>query len=79
MIRASLIGNEFVEVGVGEHAPRPFATMADHDVANLAGGDVRAERLGRAAELACCFGGCAQAILLICRDDGTGAAPIMLQ
>jgi hypothetical protein len=48
-----LIGDELIEIGVGEHAARTLATMADTDVAQLTGRYVALERFGRAVELRC--------------------------
>jgi hypothetical protein len=45
-----LIGDEIVEVGVGEHAARAFCPMTDDDVTERAGGDVAIEGFHRAAE-----------------------------
>jgi len=45
-----LIGDEFVEVGVGEPAPHALRAFADDDVAEIARGDVGVERLDRATE-----------------------------
>jgi len=55
-----LAGNEFVEVGVGKHAPRSLAALTDNDVAQLASGDVRAERLDRCTKSLRRLGGRAQ-------------------
>src|SRR5215470_19935039 len=39
-VLARLIGDEFVEIGVSEHAPRAALAVADGDVFERAGGDV---------------------------------------
>jgi hypothetical protein len=39
-----LIGDEIVEVGVGEHAAQAFCPMTDDDVTERAGSDVTVER-----------------------------------
>jgi hypothetical protein len=46
-----LIGNEFVEVGIGEPAARAFCPVTDGDIFERAGSDVAVQRLDRAAEL----------------------------
>src|SRR5262249_48521108 len=56
-ILSGLVGDEIVEVGVGEHAARALRAVTDDDVAERAGGDVAGERLDRAAELARGLGG----------------------
>ena len=57
-----MIGDELVEVGIGEHAARALRALADDDVAQIPRGDVGAQRLHRAAELARGLGGRAQAV-----------------
>jgi len=46
-----LIGNEIVEIGIGEHLVRALRALADDDVAEIPGSDMAVERLDRAAEL----------------------------
>jgi hypothetical protein len=46
-----VIGNEFVEVGVGEHLARAALAVADGDIFERAGSDVAVERFDRATEL----------------------------
>lgn len=46
-----MVGDESVEVGVGEHAPHPLRALADADIAQRARGDVGVERPDRDAEL----------------------------
>src|SRR6516164_7774823 len=50
-VLTSLIGDEIVEIGGGVHAVRALRALADDDVAEIARGDVRIERLDGAAEL----------------------------
>src|SRR5262249_14028746 len=50
-VLTSLIGDEFVDVGVSEHAARALRALADDDVAEIPGGDVGVERLDRAVQL----------------------------
>jgi hypothetical protein len=54
--------NEFIEVGVGEHATRPLAAVAELHITELARLDVGLERLDGAAELCRCLGHAAQPI-----------------
>jgi hypothetical protein len=46
-----LIGNEFVEIGVGVHAALTAFAVTDVDISERAGGDVAVEGLDRATEL----------------------------
>jgi hypothetical protein len=46
-----LRSNEFVDVGISEHAARALLAVADGHIAQRAGGDVAVEGLHRAAEL----------------------------
>jgi hypothetical protein len=46
-----LVGNESVEVSVGEHLARALCALADDDVAEIPGSDVGVERLDRAVQL----------------------------
>src|SRR6516164_4159766 len=48
-VLSGLIGNEIIEIGVGEHAARAFAAVPDDDIAERAGSDVTSKRLNRAA------------------------------
>jgi hypothetical protein len=57
-----LVGDELIEIRVGEHATRALRAVADDDVAERARIDVAVERLDRAGELRCGFGWRAQAI-----------------
>ena len=57
-----MIGDEFVEIGVGEHAAHTLPAMADIDISERAGSNMAVERLDRATQLARCLGGRAQAI-----------------
>src|SRR5262249_6186038 len=50
-ILSGLIGDEFVEIGVGEHLAWALSAMTDADVFERAGGDVAVERLDRTTEL----------------------------
>src|SRR5262245_48415255 len=50
---SGLSGNELIKVGVGEVAARTLAAVTDHDVFQVAVGDVTVESLDRAIE----FGG----------------------
>src|SRR5262249_54086787 len=52
-VLSGLVGDEFVEKGVGKHAAHALFAEANIDVAQRAGSDVTVERLDRAAE----FGG----------------------
>src|SRR5215472_15530488 len=52
-VLSSLIGDELVEIGVGEHLARALRAAPDNHVAQLARGDVAVERLDRAAEFRC--------------------------
>jgi hypothetical protein len=56
------MGDEIVEIGVGEHAARALAAAADVDVTQHAVGDVVAQRLDRATELSRGLGRRAQAV-----------------
>src|SRR6516162_4583082 len=61
-VLTSLIGDELVEIGGGVHAVRALRALADDDVAEIARGDVRIERLDGAAELARGLVRCTQSI-----------------
>src|SRR5262249_11236956 len=61
-VLSGLVGDEGVEIAIGEHLTRAFLAVADDDVAERAGGDVTVERLDRAAELTRGLGGRAQPI-----------------
>src|SRR6516164_7785242 len=61
-VLSGLVGDEFVEIGVGEHAALTALAVAKDDVFQRAGSDVTVERLDRAAELARSLGGRAQAV-----------------
>src|SRR5262249_7097177 len=50
-VLSGLVGDEIVEIGIGEHAAHALAALADADVAEIARGDVRVERLDRTTEL----------------------------
>jgi hypothetical protein len=45
------MGNEIVDVGIGEHLARALRALADDDVAEIPGSDVGVERLVRTTEL----------------------------
>jgi hypothetical protein len=51
-----LIGDELIEIGVGEHAALTALAAADDDVAEIARRDVHVEGLDRAAQFRRCFG-----------------------
>jgi hypothetical protein len=55
-----LIGDELVEISVGEHAAGTLGAVTDDDVAEIASGDVTVQRLDGAAELRRCLGRRAQ-------------------
>jgi hypothetical protein len=57
-----LNSNEFVEIGIGEHAAWALRAVADDDVFEVARRDVTVEGLDRAAELRRCFGRSPQSI-----------------
>ena len=46
------MGDEIVDVGIGEHLAWALRALADDDVAEIPGGDVGVERLDRTAQLA---------------------------
>src|SRR5262245_11271449 len=60
-VLTSLIGDEIVEIGVGEHLAWALSAMTDADVFERAGGDVAVQRLDGATKLARGLGGRAQA------------------
>jgi hypothetical protein len=66
-----LVADEFIEIGVGEHAARARLAVAERDVAQRAGGDVLVESFDRDAELRCGLGAGAQAVW---RADASGRA-----
>jgi hypothetical protein len=45
-----LVGDELVEIGVGEHTAHAFAAVADGNITKRAGGNMTIERLDRAAQ-----------------------------
>ena len=47
------MGDEFVEIGVGEHLARALLALADADVAEIAHSNVGVKRPDRAAEFRC--------------------------
>jgi len=51
-----LIGDEIVEIGVGEHLALALLAVADADVAKIPGSDVGAQRFDGAAEATCSVG-----------------------
>jgi hypothetical protein len=57
-----LIGNELVEIGVGEHAARALLAVADAHIAERARLDVAVKRAQRTAELRRRLGSRAQPI-----------------
>src|SRR5262249_60464426 len=59
---SGLIGDEIVEIGDGVHAARALCALAEADVAEIARGDVRIDRLDGAAELARGLVRCTQSI-----------------
>src|SRR5215813_12016516 len=46
-ILSGLVGDEFSEIGVGEHLARALRAMADQDIAQRANRDIAVERFGR--------------------------------
>src|SRR5262249_10866937 len=56
-VLSGLVGNEFVEVGVGEHLTWAFRAVPDDNVTERTRSDVTVERLHRAMKLACGLGG----------------------
>ena len=46
-----MVGDEFVEIGIGEHAPYVLFAVAERHVTERTGLNVTIERFGRAAEL----------------------------
>jgi hypothetical protein len=69
-----LVGDELIEIGIGEHAARAPLAVADGDVFERAGGDVAVESLDRAVQLACGLGGRSQAV----RRRGNGRLRFLL-
>ena len=59
---ASLIGNELVEIGVGEHLAGALRAVADDDVFQITRVNMTVEGLDRAAEFCSCLGSRAQPI-----------------
>src|SRR5262249_16627111 len=75
-VLSGLVGDEFVEIGVGESDARALGAVTDDDVAERAGGDVAVERLDRAAELGRRLGLRAQAIGRLARLARRTALPL---
>jgi hypothetical protein len=57
-----LVGDELIEIGIGESAARSPLAVAERDIAQRAGGDVLVERPDRDPELGRGLGARAQAI-----------------